>query len=159
MDDKESEIDNIKKIMFNLRNLINKNKKPVIAFSHTRKVSMKDQALVPVLEDIHGSSEIVKQANAVISFAACRELPSKTNPDDKITIPLGDGGTLFKVLKARAGHSSCTNYVGYHKFNFNTKNYDENYVPYKINYFCNTLTPMKYVDFENWMGLAREPKV
>lgn len=155
-DDKEHEYEHIKKTMWQLRNDINRKRVPIIAMSHLRKEDKKDKAILPAIEELHGSSEITKQANHVVVFAPVWQLPKKTNPDEMFQPPVGS--TLCRILKTRSGHSCADRYAALMKFNLQEQHYDPDYVPYEIDRYSTTLTPMRYQDFEFWMGKAREPK-
>lgn len=155
-DDREGEYDHIKKTMWALRDAINKNKVSIIALSHLRKETKKDSALIFGLEELHGSSEITKQANHVIGFSPVFELPKKENMTEKFIPPIGS--TLCKVLKTRTGHSGSDRYVAFMQFNLSEQHYGDSYTPYKIDRHNMYLTPMRYTDFEHWMGKAREAK-
>lgn len=151
--EKESEYDHIKKTMWTLRDLINKHEVPVVAMSHLRKEFRGDRSLVPSLDEIHGSSEIVKQANHVIGVAPIYKLPMRAPAGESFKTPMGT--TIFKVLKTRTGHPSAT-YAGVMKFNLDSKTYESRYVPYKTDQFCTELFHIGVSDFEHWMGSARE---
>lgn len=156
-EDKENEYDHIKKIMWGLRDLINKHSVPVVALSHLRKEDKRDQSLTPCLEDIHGSSEITKQANHVISLSSLYKLPKKENYEEFFEAP--PGTTACRILKTRVGHPTAPRYIAVMKFNIETKTYEDSYVPYSTDKWGTTLNPMKFQDFEYWMGLAREAKL
>lgn len=156
--EKEHENEHIKKTMWGLRDSVNQKEVPIVAFSHLRKQTKYDTAVVPSLEEIHGSSEISKQANHVISFSPAFCLPSKDDPKSELEAPIGS--TLCRVLKTRSGHTGASRYVSLLNFNVKQNKYDPGFVPYLINQHGDKLTPMKYQDFEPWMeGPGREPKI
>lgn len=155
--ERESEYDHIKKTMCTLRNAVNRKEVPIIAFSHLRKENKRDAGLVPALEELHGSSEISKQANLVVGFSPVYELPKKDNPKEVFETPAG--ATLCKIIKARAAHDGCDRYAAYMPFDMETRTYKETYVPYRINKHLDNLTTVPIQDFERWMvGQAREAK-
>lgn len=151
--DRENEYDHIKKTMWSLRDLINKHEVPIIAMSHLRKESRQNFSLVPTLDEIHGSSEIVKQANHVIGVAPISKIPKKHNPLEFNPAP--DGATLFRVLKTRTGQT-CGRYTAMVRFDIGKKTYDEKYVPFRTDQFCTQLSHIAVGDFERWMTKARE---
>jgi replicative DNA helicase len=58
----------IKSIVSILRQLVVKHKKPIILVSHVRKRDRRNLSDVPLIDDLHGSSEISKMATKVITF-------------------------------------------------------------------------------------------
>lgn len=154
-DDRENDFDHIKKTMWKLRDLINKHRVPVIALSHLRKEDKFNKSLLPTLEELHGSSEISKQANTVISFGEAWSVPSRNDADNMIkTSP---GSTFCKILKARLGAERCQRYVSLLKFNFDSRVYEEKYAAYLCDRFTTELEAIEEKDFEFWMQRAREP--
>lgn len=157
-DKKEHEYDHVRQTMWRLREMINKHRVPIIAFSHLHKESKADKNWVPTLDDLHGSSEISKQANQVIAFAPCYALPS--SQDKSKMVNQSAGTTLCRVLKSRRGQIAADRYIALMKFNLDTRSYSENYIPFGTDRFSNTLEPLKYESFERWMqGNGRESKI
>lgn len=154
-EDRENEYDHMKQVMWKLRDLINRYRVPLVAFSHLRKESRKDDTLVPTLEDLHGSSEISKQANHVIAFAPCYSVPSRHDP--KVQINTLPGSTFCRILKTRTGHIGADRYVALLNFDLESKSYKPGYVPYACDKFAYGLTALNgEQEFEPWMeGHAR----
>ncbi len=155
-DNRENEYDHLKQAMWSLRDLINKHEVPVVAVSHLRKESRQNFSLVPSLDEIHGSSEVVKQANHVIGIAPCYKIPKKNNPTEFYRAE--HGATFFRVLKTRTGHSSGR-YIAMSKFDITKKQYEDRYIPFGTDQFATEIKSMEYSDFEPWMSLAREQTV
>ena len=155
--DKESENQHIKNTVATLRDLINKHEVPVIAAAHIRKEDKRNSSVLPTIEDLHGSSEITKQANHVVSFGPCYSVPSKDDTQKMIEPPTGS--TLCRILKTRTGRSGCDRYAALLKFSLEERIYSDTYVPYKTDKFSDKLFPMGLVEHEPWMMSAREPKL
>ena len=153
---REAEYDHLKQTMWRLRDLINKYEVPVVAVSHLRKESRQNFSLVPTLDEIHGSSEITKQANHVVGIAPCYEFPRKSKPEETCSAPMGT--TFFKVLKTRTGHASGR-YLAALSFDLDKKQYSERYVPFFTDQFSTEIKTMEYKDFEYWMKSAKEQAV
>lgn len=66
--DEEQENRAIKRIVMELKLLSNVHKKPIILVSHVRKMDKRHPQDVPLIVDLHGSSEIAKNATKVITF-------------------------------------------------------------------------------------------
>lgn len=154
MSNKETENQHLRNTVVTLRDLINKHEVPIISASHIRKEDRGNSSYLPTLEDLHGSSEISKQANHVISFGPCYEIPSKD--DFKKMIAPVPGSTLCRVLKSRTGRAGADRYVGLLKFDLQERSYSENYIPYRTDKFSEKIFPMKLTEFERWMVSARE---
>lgn len=150
---KESEYDHLKQTMWKVRDLINKYEVPVVAVSHLRKESRTNFSLVPTLDEIHGSSEVVKQANHVVGISSCYKIPKKHNPEEfQVAAP---GSTFFRILKTRTGHSSGR-HIALLKFDIGKKQYDDKYVPFETDQFATEIKPISVANFESWMHSARE---
>lgn len=152
-EDRESEYDHLKKTMILLRNLINKNKVPIIAMSHLRKSSFKERALVPPIEELHGSSELSKQSNHVITISSCYKIPHP-NPNilEEFTPP--DGTTFIAIPKTRTGQGG--NVVAVTKFDLLTRKYEGHYYPYKITPDFSSIRAIEIQHFPKWMKHAKE---
>jgi replicative DNA helicase len=66
--DEEQENRAIKRIVMELKLLSNVHKKPIILVSHVRKMDKRNPQDVPMIVDLHGSSEIAKNATKVVTF-------------------------------------------------------------------------------------------
>jgi hypothetical protein len=66
--DDENENRAIKTIVSALKDLVEGSKVPIILVSHVRKRDRKNLSDVPLIDDLHGSSEISKKATKVITF-------------------------------------------------------------------------------------------
>jgi replicative DNA helicase len=152
-DQKESEYDHLRKIMWHTRDLINRHRVPIVAMSHLRKESFSDKALVPPLNMLHGSSEISKQANAVISLGRGYGVPSINNP--KTTVQLPAGSTFVRVLKTRTGHGGCESVIALMNFNLKKQSYEASYIPYDCDANGDKLSIMTKEQFKPWMKNAR----
>ena len=69
--EEHSENVGVKRNVAKIRTLVNKYRVPTILISHLRKSFRGTDSIVPQIDELHGSSEISKQANHVISFGAC----------------------------------------------------------------------------------------
>jgi replicative DNA helicase len=154
-EDKVNEYDHIQRVVCHLRELINKHSVPLVAVSHIRKEDKRNSSLLPTLEEIHGASEISKQANHVVSLAPCYQVPSK-HDETKVVEPQ-QGSTLCRIIKTRSGHAGAERYAALLKFNPDTKTYEDSYVPYRTDKFATEIESVGIEDFERWMSHAREP--
>ncbi len=88
--DDDNENRAMKKIAKTIRTLAIEQKKPIVAVAHLRKSDRKDEALVPGMEEFHGSSDLFKIATKIITFA-----PGKPTES-------GNYETYFRCPKNRA---------------------------------------------------------
>lgn len=149
-EESETETAHIRDTVCRLRNLINTHGLPVVAFSHLRKEDRGSKSVVPTIEELHGSSEISKQANHVVTLAPAYTLPSAVSDNETVT-PY-PGTTLLHVAKSRNGERGCTKYAVAIQFNSETNRYDPGYSPYRINRHHDELVPVKAEEeIEPWM--------
>ena len=135
-----------------LRQLIYKHEVPMIVFSHLRKRDRFSKWVIPPLEELHGSSEISKQASAVITIARAFVIPG---PDDSER-EAPHGATWLRVAKARHGNMACTQYAAMMFFDFDKNAYKPLYFPFSISPDGTELKPLQSeADFEPWMSGAR----
>ena len=145
------ELDAVAENMRTLRQLIYSEEVPMIVFSHLRKRNFQSPWVVPPLEELHGSSEISKRADVVVTISRAAKLPTK----DGSAIIAPEGSTWVRVCKARHAEVGATDYAALMTFDFKTMTYKENYTPYLCNYMGSELKPCDYKDFEPWMQSAR----
>lgn len=104
----------LKEIVKTLREMCQVICKPVVMVAHLRKRDPKFAELVPNEDEFHGSSDIVKIASKIITFAKGRSL--------------GDGRaeTLFRVPKCRID-GSVTQFIGSVVFDTRTTTYEKRF--------------------------------
>lgn len=90
--------------------------RPVIMIAHLRKRDMKTRGLVPILEDFHGSSDIIKIITSAIMLAPARCVPVARK---------GIANTFVYVPKDRMGGQ--TGLVAMCEFDMRFKNYAPSY--------------------------------
>ena len=130
----------VKRNVSKIRGLINKYRVPAILISHLRKTAYANKSITPQIEELHGSSEISKQANHVISFSRCYEIG-----DHEFEKPM----TAFEILKTRWAEG--VGYIGVTNFDFKTKKYDDPYALYRIkDRFCTKAKPVKISRAPHW---------
>lgn len=141
-----SEIENtgIRNAVSELRDFVNETEVPVIALSHLRKADKRDESLIPTTEELHGSSEISKRANSVVTFG-----PAYSFQRDEEEIKLPAGHTFVRVNKARNGSEGCTHNAGLLRFDLSRHTYAPTYIPFECNRWATELTPM--IEFKRWM--------
>lgn len=91
--------------------------KPVIVIAHLRKRDRNKPRLIPEMEDVHGSSDIVKIATKIIALAPARDRPSA---DPKFA------ATYMQVVKDR--FIGTSGYAALCAYNLETLRYEESYV-------------------------------
>ncbi len=87
---------------------------PIVCVAHLRK-SGRSKALIPSIEEIHGSSDIAKVATTAIMLSPARDIAS----------PAHIAPTFMQVVKLRIG--GVTPFAACIKFNMATDNYESGY--------------------------------
>lgn len=110
----DNENADMKKALETISAMANDLEIPIVCVAHLRK-SGRSKALVPSIEEIHGSSDIAKIATLAIMLAPARDIAS----------PVHIAPTFIHVVKARIGganpFASCVD------FNVVTDNYEPGY--------------------------------
>lgn len=135
--DSMSENQVIKKAVSQLRNFVNTRRKPVILFSHLRKQTKGDKSAVPTLEELHGSSEISKQANLVVTIGKAFQYPV-----DGSIVDGKPGETFIRICKARSAAPGCQNVVARVRFDLGRNTYSEGYTAYTTDRWAEKLTEL-----------------
>lgn len=148
----ETENRGIKNAVSELRDYVNSAEVPVIAMSHLRKEERRSLSLIPATEELHGSSEISKQANAVITFAPVKKIISRDKTETKLSV----GHTFVRVTKARLGAEGATHYAGLLKYDLSRHAYMPAYWPFECDKWATEVTPLPRSDFTHWMKDAKE---
>lgn len=117
----------------------------VIMFAHIRKSDRKNKTIIPDVEDIHGSSEIYKEATQCISLA-----PYRKGESAKHKMP-----TLFRISKDRLG--ALYQYIGLNYFDIRTQSYDSNYEIKKTNFEETELMDLDSSECPDWF-MKEEPQ-
>lgn len=148
----QNEYQEIKTAVASIRDLINTKEVPIIMISHLRKPDRFSSSYVPSYHDLHGSSEISKRANAVITFSSAREVPNPDDPKNPKYVPMGS--TFVRICKARDGKPGCTNFLALMKFDRDKKNYSTFYKPYDTNLWGSDIAEVPSDKFLPWMKSA-----
>jgi replicative DNA helicase len=134
--------------------------KPVILASHVRKnqEKRKDRALIPELDDIHGSSDISKVSTAVLTLAQMAEIEEDKAPVTQLLSGGYGKPTLFKFLKHREGGASRTAYTGVGFYDRGV--YRKEYVVGKLSSYDQKWDPIPFENRPGWATSAIEmPKL
>lgn len=117
--DFETDNENIafKKAVKQIKNIVSFFRKPVVIVTQLRKAEKYSTALLPSIDDIHGSSDIVKIATRVIVTGPAKDLEMK----NKQLFP-----TYMRILKNRKS-SARTHYTGLCIFDNFNNSYQEKY--------------------------------
>lgn len=110
----------------------------VVMFAHIRKSDKKNKTVLPDIEDIHGSSEIYKEATQCISLAPYRKIDSVNHK-----MP-----TLFRISKDRLG--ALYQYVGLTYFDIRNQSYDSSYELKKLNFEETELMDLGSEEYPEW---------
>lgn len=102
--------------------------KPVVLIAHLRKSDKNSTAVIPSLDDIHGSSDIAKIATKAILFSSVRS----DDPNKRTTDPFRYQ-TYFRVAKNRLDGSRC-HYGAVIDFNVKLNQYDHEYLLGRFNF-------------------------
>lgn len=97
--------------------------RPVIVVAHLRKRDRKNPRLIPEMEDVHGSSDVVKIATKVIALAPARDNPS------------GDpskSNTYMQVVKDRI--TGATGYAAMCEYDLSKLQYSDTYVVGRLSF-------------------------
>lgn len=113
--DDDNENRALTEIMKTTRDLNQLTEIPVIMVVHLRKSDKKERSLVSGLDDVHGSSNIVKIATKIITLA-----PGEALSDHQFK-------TYFRIAKCRID-GRVTKYVGVGTFNTLSNEYDPNFI-------------------------------
>jgi len=110
----ENENQALKNMIKTIRSLSLKHGVPVVVIGHIRKGN--NEALVPSIEDFHGSSDIYKNATKVITLAPCYD----HNEDPTKFL------TYIRLAKCRQD-GSRTRFVGLSAFDIKTNSYSDDF--------------------------------
>lgn len=110
----DNENKDMKKALETISSMANDLEIPIVCVAHLRK-SGRSKALVPSIEEIHGSSDIAKIATVAVMMAPAPDVASFS-----YIAP-----TFMQVVKLRVG--GATPYAALVEFNFATDNYEPGY--------------------------------
>lgn len=129
-----------KKTVKKIRDIALLIEKPVIVIAHLRKTDIRNQAIVPCLEDFHGSSDITKIATKAILIAPVIDKENKSN--DKWE-------TYFQLAKCRLD-GTRTRYVGLCAFDVRFQSYNKFFALSKYFSGMETFTAINNNDLPEW---------
>jgi replicative DNA helicase len=149
----KNENDALRNSITKLRDLVNKiENPPVILISHLRKKDRINQSLVPHHDELHGSSEISKRANTVVTFAPAFSIPNEDGADFECPT----GSTFVRVSKARSAERGTSKYVALINYDLSTNKYDDTYIPFRTDTQATFIKPVTRNKFEDWMKHGKE---
>ena len=123
--------------------------RPVIIVAHLRK---RDQArrreLVPVVEDVHGSSDIIKICTRAVLIA-----PAPKSAIDDVPIRAGHVGTFFTIPKDRV--TGACHQIALCEFDFRSRSYADTYT--LGNQRGEKFEPLGLGDAPQWAARHRSP--
>lgn len=123
LSDGESEYTALNKIVKKIRDLCQITEIPIILISHLRRKSSMSKAVIPSIDDLHGSSNIAKVATKIITIGP--DYAHKSN--EAYLFP-----SYMRVSKNRY-NGSVTRFMGAMDYNIISSNYDYNYTLVKTN--------------------------
>ena len=132
-------------VMKKLRETGQRLKVPIVLFAHLRKKDKSSEMLVPDENEFHGSSEIVKNATAIITFAS-----TEIRDADKRLIP-----TYFRFSKLRFDEGGKKRYLYCCTFNIQTGGYEKEYRIYRPKNYWTDKEPVCGADVPKWAKHAR----
>lgn len=130
----------MKETVKQIRDLQAHYRRPIILVAHLRKTDKRFSGLIPELEEIHGSSDIIKIATKILVASPARDIKS----DQKHIMP-----TYFKALKNRHDTARCY-YAGVVGFNLTKNKYEETYKVGELNYENTEVTLLDTIDYPHW---------
>lgn len=117
-----SEYEELKNAVKLIRDLALKHEIPIVLIAHLRKKDRGSKAIIPDIDDFHGSSDISKIATKAIMLARA---PMKTAS--------GKTASYLYIAKARTAGDAMY-YAGVVAYDRNTGSYDDKYVISKVNF-------------------------
>jgi replicative DNA helicase len=113
--------------------------KPVVVIAHLRKKDAKRPRIIPDIDDVHGSSEIVKVATKVVMLAPARASLAD-NP--------GVANTYMQVVKDR--FVGATGLAGMLRYDLQTLQYQDEYVLGRLSFIGDTFEALEADSLPYW---------
>lgn len=135
-----------KRMVKQIKNIVSFWRKPVVCAAQLRKIDKGTAGLLPELDDIHGSSDIVKIATHVIGIAPAYDQQESFS---KNMFP-----TYFKMLKNRMD-GSRTHFVGLCGYDISKNKYSRVYQVGKLSRDGSELVKLKQEDYPQWARTAK----
>jgi len=140
--DGDNENKAMKDLLYAMRDTVLIYKRPIVLISHIRKRGKLDNSIVPTLDDLHGSSDIVKTGTKIAFIAPYF---GEDIPQDGYKYP-----TIFYCGKNRR-LGSIAHYAGIQYYDARDNNYSNDLFVGKINNTCTKFTPIKTMaDLPPW---------
>jgi replicative DNA helicase len=114
--------------------------KPVILVAHMRKSDRKEIALLPNIEDFHGTSDISKIATTAIIIGPAK---NSENYDPMIW------KTYMRIAKFRMDMSR-TGYIAEANFDVKTQTYFSNFLLTRYAPFCDEFQELEFRNYPDW---------
>lgn len=116
-------------------------KTPVIAIAHLRKRDTRSDSLIPVVDDIHGSSEVSKVATKIVALASLRNTVFQSERSNI-------SNTVIQVVKDR--YAGVNGYAGVLKYNLDTQSYEDGYTLVRPTFGNKSLDLVNREDVPAW---------
>ncbi len=107
-----------KQAMRRMRELVKRHHRPILLVAHIRKAERNGKRLIPVLDDFHGSSDVVKMATKAILLAPASDRTNSATHLWKTYISAGK----CRVDGSRARYAACV------VFDARRRTYDEDFL-------------------------------
>jgi hypothetical protein len=86
-----------------IRELVKKHRRPVLVVAHIRKADRSTKRLIPVIDDFHGSSDVVKMATKAVLLAPASDRVNSASHLWKTYLSAGK----CRVEGSRARYAAC----------------------------------------------------
>lgn len=113
--------------------------KPVVVVAHMRKKDARKPRLIPEMDDVHGSSEVVKIATKVVMLAPAR---------DRMSSEPGIANTYMQVIKDR--FAGTTGIAALLQYDLRTLRYRDPYTLGRLNFAGNEFVELSPKQKPRW---------
>lgn len=142
-----TETEGLKKAIHAIRSAAIYHSKPIILLAHLRKGDKASASALPMLDDFHGHSDIVKVATTVLLIA-----PASGHED------IGLNPTYFHIAKCRTA-GEVVPFAGVMSFDFKMSCYSENYFIERASFFKDPEPIDSAEKIPAWAKRAIRPRV
>lgn len=126
--------------MRRLRELVKRRRRPILLVAHIRKAERAGKRLIPVLDDFHGSSDVVKMATKAILIAPATDRPNTATHLWKTYLSAGK----CRVEGSRARYAACTT------FDARRRTYDDSFTIGRVSPSGDAFTELLQPDWPVW---------
>jgi len=145
--DGQSENAGLRKVVRAIRTAALEIQTPVIVIAHLRKRDAKTAGLIPTVDDIHGSSDIVKVATKVVVLAPMRGTQFAAEPSYI-------SNTVMQVIKDR--YAGTNGYAAMMEYDLRSQSYRDRYVIYKPSWGNKDLDAVDADKVPAWASSAKK---